>query len=337
MCDNSLLPRSLKMCLDSASSCFERIHFAGRVICCRCFVRSPVIQNLWHMSDLSGFFYAAENKIMILCSVKLLPESSNFTYYRLSYNKKVADIVIGTQKVKVKIRFQMGLKMLIQFGSYLVFICIDSICIRIIFQITCNLIKSIWGKQVIMIKNSCILSLYHLKCCICISCNSQILIQYFYTDSAVLIRIFVQNSLHFLIFRTSVRNAEFPVTVCLCQQRINHLAQKNFRCTKCRNSHADQRAVGKLVFSLFFQFCIIRNIGLIPRTIRYFFRFKAFMKTYPEFLRTIMFEITQSLTDRVRIKLFQHSCPLDMSCHFFVFAHNLSVSSDAAFTLLIPE
>ena len=186
-----------------------------------------------------------------------------------------------------------------------------------------------------MIKNSCILSLYHLKCCVCISCNSEILIQYFYTDPAVLIRILIQHCLHFFIFRTSVRNAEFPVAVCLCQQRIYHLAQKNFRCTKCRNCHADQRAVGKPVFSLFFQFCIIRNISLVPRTIRHFFRLKEFMKTNPEFLRTIMFEITQSLTDRVRIKLFQHSCPLNMSGHFFVFAHNLSVSSDAAYTLLI--
>ena len=229
----------------------------------------------------------------------------------------------------------MRLKMLIQFGSYLVFICIDTIRLRIIFQITCNLIKSIWCKQVIMVKNSCILSLCHLKCCVCISCNSEILIQYFYMDPAVLIRILIQHCLHFFIFRASVCNAEFPVAVCLCQQRIDHLAQKNFRCTKCRNCHTDQRAVGKLVFSLFFQFCIIRNISLVPRTIRHCFRLKAFMKTNPEFFWSIMFKIAQPLTDRIRIELFQHPAPLDVSCHFFVFAHNLSVSSDAASTLLI--
>lgn len=48
-----------------------------------------------------------------------------------------------------------------------------------------------------------------------------------------------------------------------------------------------------------------------------------------------MFKIAQPLTDRIRIKLFQHPAPLDVSCHFFVFAHNLSVSSDAASPLLI--
>ncbi len=73
----------------------------------------------------SGFFYAAENKIIILCSVKFLPETSDFLQYS-SDNKKMADIVVGTQKVQVKIRFQMWLKMLVQFCCNLIFICINT-------------------------------------------------------------------------------------------------------------------------------------------------------------------------------------------------------------------
>ena len=40
------------------------------------------------MSDLAGLLYTAKDKIMILRSVKFLPEAASFTYNRLSGNKK---------------------------------------------------------------------------------------------------------------------------------------------------------------------------------------------------------------------------------------------------------
>ena len=69
------------------------------------------------MSDLAGLLYTAKNKIMILRTVKFLPESAGFTYNRLSGNKKMTDIIIGAQKVQIKIRLQMRLKMLAQICS----------------------------------------------------------------------------------------------------------------------------------------------------------------------------------------------------------------------------
>ena len=43
------------------------------------------------MSDLAGLLYTAKDKIMILRSVKFLPEAASFTYNRLSGNKKMTD------------------------------------------------------------------------------------------------------------------------------------------------------------------------------------------------------------------------------------------------------
>ena len=62
------------------------------------------------MSDLAGLLYTAKDKIMILRTIKFLPESASFTYNRLSDNKKMTDIVIGTQKIQIKIRLQVRLK-----------------------------------------------------------------------------------------------------------------------------------------------------------------------------------------------------------------------------------
>ena len=69
------------------------------------------------MSDLAGLLYTAKDKIMILRSVKFLPEAASFTYNRLSGNKKMTDIVIGAQKIQIKIGLQMRLKMLAQVCS----------------------------------------------------------------------------------------------------------------------------------------------------------------------------------------------------------------------------
>ena len=59
----------------------------------------------------------AENKkeIVILGTVKLLPESSDFLNNASARHKEMTDIVIGAQQIQVEIRFQMRLKMFIQF------------------------------------------------------------------------------------------------------------------------------------------------------------------------------------------------------------------------------
>ena len=175
MCYCSLCTGAFQMCFNCTPACFKCIHLACRIICRRCFMRPPVIKDFRNMSDLAGLLYTAKDKIMILRSVKFLPEAASFTYNRLSGNKKMTDIVIGAQKIQIKIGLQMRLKMLAQICSHLIFIRINSVQFRIFFQSKRNLIKRIWCKQIIMIQYSGKLTFRHCKCCICVPCNSKIL------------------------------------------------------------------------------------------------------------------------------------------------------------------
>ena len=134
----------------------------------------------------------------------------------------------------------------------------------------------------------------HFKSRICISGNSFIFSQFTDTDTGILFHVFFQDTFHNRILRTAVCNTKLPVGISLCQKRFHHLYQKCLRSTKSRNCHTDQRFISKTMFSLFFQFRFIRNIGFIPWPVGNLFRFKSFMKTDPEFFRSIMPEITKS-------------------------------------------
>lgn len=56
------------------------------------------------MHNLLGLLHTAENKIIILGTVKFPAKSAHFPYQLPSGNKKMADIIIGTKKINVKIR-----------------------------------------------------------------------------------------------------------------------------------------------------------------------------------------------------------------------------------------
>ena len=72
----------------------KSVHFAGRIVCGGCLMSTPVIKDFRNMSYLFRSFDTAEDKIMILGSVKFLTESSNLLYNGTSYHKKMADIVV---------------------------------------------------------------------------------------------------------------------------------------------------------------------------------------------------------------------------------------------------
>ena len=84
----------LQMRFYSPLSGVKSVHFAGRIVCCRSLMGTPVIKDFRNMSYFFRSFYTAEDKIMILGSVKFLTESSNLLYNGTSYHKKMADIVV---------------------------------------------------------------------------------------------------------------------------------------------------------------------------------------------------------------------------------------------------
>ena len=48
------------------------------------------------MNDLTCLFHTAENKIIVLRSVKFSAETSGFLYNRTSHNQKMTDIIVGS-------------------------------------------------------------------------------------------------------------------------------------------------------------------------------------------------------------------------------------------------
>ena len=276
------------------------------------------------MSHSSGsFFYTTENEIMVLCTVKFLSKSSNFIHDGFTGHKKMADIVIGSQKIQIKIRLEMWLEMFTEVSRDLILICINNIQLPVFIEFLYDLIESIRCQKIIMVKESYKFSSCHGKRRIGISRDSEILIQISDTDSPVSGTIFLKNSCHCGVLRTSICNTEFPVRIRLIKKRLDHLTQKNLRCTKCRYCDTDLRRIAKLVFLLLLKFCRIRDICLIPRTIRNFFRFKTLMQTNPEFFWTIMLQITESFLNCVGIQFLKHTPPLDSSHSLLFFIHIL--------------
>ena len=123
----------------------------------------PVIQDLGNMSHLLRLFHAAENKIIILGSFEFRPEPSCLFKDRTFYHEKMADIIIGTQKVEVKIRLQMRLKMFAKVSGYFILICIYGLQASVFVQRGRNLIKSVGRQQIVMVQNTDELSFRHLQ------------------------------------------------------------------------------------------------------------------------------------------------------------------------------
>ena len=74
------------------------------------------------MHHFSGILCAAKNEIIVLSAIKFPSESASFLHNTAAYNKEMTDIIIGTEQIKVEIRFQMRLKMFVQFCRNFIFI-----------------------------------------------------------------------------------------------------------------------------------------------------------------------------------------------------------------------
>ena len=204
---------SRKMCFNRSFSSFKGIHLTCRIICCRCLMCTPVIHNFRHMYYFSCFLHTAENKIIILRSVKFFTESTHFFHQLTSGNKKVTDIVIRTKQVNIKIRLQMRLEMLIQLCSHLIFVCINHISIFMLVQRIHNLKKCIRRKKIIMVQKSHKFSCCHGKCCICILGNSFILCKILPAYSGIPAAVLLQHLFHNFILRAAISNTKLPILI----------------------------------------------------------------------------------------------------------------------------
>ena len=283
----------------------------------------PVIEDLGNVAHLLRIFHAAENKIIILGALEFTAESSCFLKHGTPYHKKVTDIVIGSQKIQIKIRFQMRLEVFAEVCGNLIFIRIDRVKAAVFRQRGGNFIKRVRRQQIVMIQKPDKLSFRHLQRRVGIPGYSQILTQVFHPDPFIFSCIFPQKFFHFRIFGASIGDTQLPVPVCLRQKRVHHLRQESPWRTVRGNRHTDQRFPGQFLASLSVKLRFIRHIGLVPRSIGDLFRFKALMKADPELFWPVMLQVAEPFPDRIGIQFFHHTAPLYPSSRILFFVHIL--------------
>ena len=61
------------------------------------------------MCDLLCLFHTAEQKFVVLRTVKFFLLSAHFMHQYAFYNQKMADIIVCTQQIQIKIRFKIRL------------------------------------------------------------------------------------------------------------------------------------------------------------------------------------------------------------------------------------
>ena len=71
-----------------------------------------MVQDSWNVDDIFTKLSTAENEIIILCAVIFRVKPFHLLKYRSFYYKEMTDVVVGTEKIQVKVRFEMRLEML---------------------------------------------------------------------------------------------------------------------------------------------------------------------------------------------------------------------------------
>ena len=119
-----LNPSSLIMLLNGTFSCFKSISLAFRIFSCGILMAAPVIKDLRNMADFLRLHRldTAENKIIILSSVKFAAQHSHFLDHVFVHHEKMADIIDRTEQIRVVVRLEMRLEKLVAVHGHFIFI-----------------------------------------------------------------------------------------------------------------------------------------------------------------------------------------------------------------------
>ena len=99
--------------LDRSAPRVERVGLRLRICGSAALEESPVIEDLRDMDDLLRLFRASKDKIIILCSVELRIQKTDPVDQSSLYDQQVADIVDGRQEIRIIIRLQVRLHVLV--------------------------------------------------------------------------------------------------------------------------------------------------------------------------------------------------------------------------------
>ena len=174
------------------------------------------------MDDLFRLFRTAEDKIVILSPVvggilatKLQSEAS-------FYHEKMADVVVRTEKVRVEVRLEMGLKMLLQIRRHLVLIGVDHISL-VLFNRGSHLKKGVGSQKIVVVEKGKIIACGHPDRRVGVACNALVFLKTLVTDSLILRLVLLHHLFHGNILPASVGDTELQMRVGLIQHRLDHL------------------------------------------------------------------------------------------------------------------
>ena len=254
------------MLLHSSSSGVKSICLALRILGCGILVASPVVQNLGHMTDffILHSFHTAKNKIVILGSVELFAQHSNFICYLAGYHKKMADIVYCAQKIRIVIRLKMRLEEFVSVHGHFIFVRVDHQRLRLLVKGFHTFKQSMRCQLIVMV---CKCNKIPGRCfygTVCILGDLQCTVMGDYFDPFIFRRNFFQNSCYRRIIPASVRKTQLPVGICLLLNGLHQSVQIFLRCFVQPYNNGYLRAVTEFRPSLLLQFCLARKMAGDP-------------------------------------------------------------------------
>src|SRR4051812_44758865 len=111
-----------------------------------------MIEHAWNMKDAlgRGCVGASEREIVILAAFEALPKSADLLHKRTPIYAEMAYHVMAEQKIDIPVGFEIRRKPP-PAAVDLVFVAVDNIEVRIIIERNGNLIKRVFGQEVVMI------------------------------------------------------------------------------------------------------------------------------------------------------------------------------------------
>ena len=143
---------------------FIGIHLAFLVRRRRLTVHPPVVKHLRDMDNLRRLrmLHTSQDKIKILRTIVFCSQTADLVEKCLFDNQKMADVVIRTDHLRVKVRLEMRIGILFSRLVDLVFIRVDQFRLRIAYYRTHRLVKHIRRQKIIVIKESDIIAVSKL-------------------------------------------------------------------------------------------------------------------------------------------------------------------------------
>ena len=174
----------------------------------------------------------------------------------------MADVIVASQRIRGVIRLEVRAERVLRFFVEGVFIRINKVCILFADR-PHHLMEGCRMQQIVVVKQPDIVPCRHFKTGVCVPGNAQILFQPPVLDPRVLPHILTADLLHAVMGRVAaVRHAQFPVCVCLVDDRPDHLVQKLLRGVIEGHDDAELDAPRKHRVSLVLQF-FVGEKGLI--------------------------------------------------------------------------